>query len=169
MRGNYCVLSEYHKCMLPPLTWMVGPTMNLINGTHHSCERRKHAFMVFREYLIIFPSMRDARHHILRNKLRSMNINQLTEKRRPYLNQLNSCVSVKSRPSWELATVSLVTDNWFVDLISKAVRNEGRLRETRLRERKIKWVKFGIFDSFVFVWIGFLIYFVVNFGLSRGY
>ena len=65
--------------------------------------------------------------------------------------------------------MSLVTDNWFVDLISKAVRNEGRLRETRLRERKIKWVKLGIFDSFVFVWIGFLIYFVVNFGLSRGY
>ena len=28
--------------------------MNLINGTHHSCERREHAFMVLREYLIIF-------------------------------------------------------------------------------------------------------------------
>ena len=24
--GNYCVLREYHKCVLPPLTWMVGPT-----------------------------------------------------------------------------------------------------------------------------------------------
>ena len=25
-RGNYCVLPEYHKCVLPPLTLMVGPT-----------------------------------------------------------------------------------------------------------------------------------------------
>ena len=25
-RGNYCILLEYHKCILPPLTWMVGPT-----------------------------------------------------------------------------------------------------------------------------------------------
>ena len=43
--------------------------------------------------------VRGARHHILRNKLRSVKINQLIEKRRPYLSQLNSCVSVKSRPS----------------------------------------------------------------------
>ena len=99
-------------------------------------------------------AMRDARHHIFRNKLRSMNINQLTEKRRPYLNQLNSCVSVKSRPSWELVIVSLVTDNWFVDLISKAVRNEGRLRETRLRERNWmgKVVNF-LFFCFCLDWI----------------
>ena len=25
MAGNYCVLLEYHKYVLPPLTWMVGP------------------------------------------------------------------------------------------------------------------------------------------------
>ena len=35
--------------------------------------------------------------------------------------------------------------------------------------RKIKWIKLGIFDCFVFVWTGFVIYFVVNFGLSKGY
>ena len=29
--------------------------MNLISETHHSCERREHAFMVFREYTIISP------------------------------------------------------------------------------------------------------------------
>ena len=34
---------------------MVGPTINLISGTHHSCERREHAFMVLREYTIISP------------------------------------------------------------------------------------------------------------------
>ena len=27
--------------------------MNLISGTHHSCERREHAFMVLRKYTII--------------------------------------------------------------------------------------------------------------------
>ena len=27
--------------------------MNLISGTHHSCERREHAFMILREYTII--------------------------------------------------------------------------------------------------------------------
>ena len=34
---------------------MMGPTMNLISGTHHSCERREYAFIVFREYTIISP------------------------------------------------------------------------------------------------------------------
>ena len=33
---------------------MVGPTMNLITGAYHSCERREHAFMILREYTIIF-------------------------------------------------------------------------------------------------------------------
>ena len=27
--------------------------MNLISGTHHSCERREHAFMILWEYTII--------------------------------------------------------------------------------------------------------------------
>ena len=27
--------------------------MNLISGTHHSCERREYAFMVLREYTLI--------------------------------------------------------------------------------------------------------------------
>ena len=26
MGGNYCVLSEYHKYVLPSLIWIVGPT-----------------------------------------------------------------------------------------------------------------------------------------------
>ena len=51
--GNYCILSEYHKYVLPPLTWIVGPTMNLISGIHHSCEKNEYAFMVIREYTII--------------------------------------------------------------------------------------------------------------------
>ena len=29
--------------------------MNLISRTHHSCERREHAFMVLQEYTIISP------------------------------------------------------------------------------------------------------------------
>ena len=32
---------------------MMDPTMNLIRKTHHSCERRKYAFMILREYTII--------------------------------------------------------------------------------------------------------------------
>ena len=32
---------------------MMGPTMNLISGTHHLCERNKYAFMVLQEYTII--------------------------------------------------------------------------------------------------------------------
>ena len=31
----------------------MGPTMNLISGTHHLCERREYTFMVLREYTII--------------------------------------------------------------------------------------------------------------------
>jgi len=36
-----------------PLTWIVGPTMNLINRTHHLCEKREYTFIVFWEYTII--------------------------------------------------------------------------------------------------------------------
>ena len=32
---------EYYKYVLPHLTWMVDPTMNLIIKTYHSCERRE--------------------------------------------------------------------------------------------------------------------------------
>ena len=38
----------------PPLTWMVGPTMNLISGTHHSCERGTMYLFVVMDYWIIF-------------------------------------------------------------------------------------------------------------------
>ena len=34
----------------------MGPTMNLISETHHSCERREYAFMVLRKYTVISPS-----------------------------------------------------------------------------------------------------------------
>ena len=39
---NSYVLSEYEKMMLPPLTFMIDPTMNLMNGPHHECEKREH-------------------------------------------------------------------------------------------------------------------------------
>jgi hypothetical protein len=50
---NYIILREYIKCILPPLTKMVGPIMNLISGTHHFYERREYAFNVLPEYYII--------------------------------------------------------------------------------------------------------------------
>ena len=31
---NYWILWEYHKCVLPPFTWIMGPTINLISETH---------------------------------------------------------------------------------------------------------------------------------------
>jgi hypothetical protein len=43
----------YIKCVLPPLTEMVGPIINLISGTHNFYERREYAFNVLPEYLII--------------------------------------------------------------------------------------------------------------------
>ena len=50
---NYIILREYTKCVLPPLTEVVGPTMNLISGTHHFCERKEYAFNILLEYDII--------------------------------------------------------------------------------------------------------------------
>ena len=37
----------------PPSHMNVGPIMNLINGIHHLCEKKKYVFMVLREYTII--------------------------------------------------------------------------------------------------------------------
>ena len=34
---------------------MVGPTMNLISGTRHSCEKKEYALIVLPKYTIIFP------------------------------------------------------------------------------------------------------------------
>ena len=45
LKENYFILREYHKCVLSPLTWIVGLTMNLTNRTHHSCERNEYIFM----------------------------------------------------------------------------------------------------------------------------
>jgi hypothetical protein len=52
-RENYIILREYIKCVLLPLTEVVGPTMNLISGTLHFCEKREYAFNVLPEYDII--------------------------------------------------------------------------------------------------------------------
>jgi len=35
---------------------MVGSTVNLISGTHYSCEMREYTFMVLHEYTIISPN-----------------------------------------------------------------------------------------------------------------
>ena len=40
---------------------MVGLTNQIHSETHHSCEKRKYAFMVLWEYLIIFPPESDNR------------------------------------------------------------------------------------------------------------
>ena len=37
-----------NNCVLPSLTLMVSPTMNLISETHHSCEKREYTFIVLR-------------------------------------------------------------------------------------------------------------------------
>ena len=34
----------------------MGPIINLISVTHHSCKRREYEFMILREYTIIFRS-----------------------------------------------------------------------------------------------------------------
>ena len=48
---NYIIL--YIKCVLPHLTEVMGPTINLISGIHHFCERREYTFNVLSEYIII--------------------------------------------------------------------------------------------------------------------
>ena len=52
---NYIILQRYIKCILPPLTEMIGPIMNLISGIYHFCERREYVFNVLLEYYIITP------------------------------------------------------------------------------------------------------------------
>jgi hypothetical protein len=42
---------KYIKCVLPSLTEVVSPIMNLINRTHNFCERRKYVFNVLSEYI----------------------------------------------------------------------------------------------------------------------
>ena len=55
---NYYVLPKYHKCIVPPLTWMVGPTMNLLSKTHHSYEMREYTFMIqpaqYSDFILFF-------------------------------------------------------------------------------------------------------------------
>jgi hypothetical protein len=53
---NYIILGEYIKCVIPPLTEVVGLTINLISRTHDFCEKKEYVFNVFPEYNIITPS-----------------------------------------------------------------------------------------------------------------
>jgi hypothetical protein len=53
VRKNYIIFQEYIKSVLPPLTEIVDPIMNLISRTHDFCERREYAFNVLSEYSII--------------------------------------------------------------------------------------------------------------------
>ena len=47
------MLREYIKCVLPPLTEVVDPIINLISRFYNFCERREYAFNVLPEYSII--------------------------------------------------------------------------------------------------------------------
>ena len=70
---------------------MVGPTMNLISGTHHSCERREYTFIILREWLIpliswvqrnilTFWETRSAEYHnFLRNFRKANMVPKVTE------------------------------------------------------------------------------------------
>ena len=40
--------------VLPSLTFIVDPTMNLMSGPHHECERREHHFTILQDYIRIF-------------------------------------------------------------------------------------------------------------------
>ena len=53
---NYWILREYYKYVLPLLTWIVRPIINLISGTIVTWERRAQ-FMVLWEYSIITPQI----------------------------------------------------------------------------------------------------------------
>ena len=44
--GKLLATPKYIKCVLLPLTEVVGPIMNLISGTHNFCERKEYAFNV---------------------------------------------------------------------------------------------------------------------------
>ena len=50
LKENYRILREYIKCVLPPLTYVVGSTIYLISRTHHLCEKREYTFNVLPEY-----------------------------------------------------------------------------------------------------------------------
>ena len=54
---NYIILQKYIKCVFLPLTEMMGPTMNLISGTHHFCEMRDYTFNILLEYDIIILNL----------------------------------------------------------------------------------------------------------------
>ena len=43
-RKNSLVFSEYGEIVLSTLIFIVNPIMNLMGGSHHKCERKKHHF-----------------------------------------------------------------------------------------------------------------------------
>ena len=47
---NYIIFRKYIKCVLLPLTEMMGLIMNLISRIHYFCEIREYAFNVFPKY-----------------------------------------------------------------------------------------------------------------------
>ena len=53
LKENYIILREYIKCVLPPLTEVVGPIMILINRTYNFCENNKYIFNILLEHSII--------------------------------------------------------------------------------------------------------------------
>ena len=50
------MISEHGEMVLPPLTFKVDSTMNLISRLNHECERREHNFLysgITKELLLI--------------------------------------------------------------------------------------------------------------------
>ena len=42
---------------------MVGPTINLISETYHSCEKKKYAFIILQKYTIISLAIAEAKRY----------------------------------------------------------------------------------------------------------
>ena len=53
VKENYIIFRKYIKFLLPPLTEIVGSTMNLISGIHNFYERSEYTFNVLPKYNII--------------------------------------------------------------------------------------------------------------------
>ena len=49
-RENYSVVPDYKYMRSPTSYRVVGPTMNLISGTHYSCERETMQLFVVLDY-----------------------------------------------------------------------------------------------------------------------
>ena len=49
-RENYSVVPDYKYMRSPPSHRVVGPTMNLISGIHHSCKRETMYLFIILNY-----------------------------------------------------------------------------------------------------------------------